>query len=69
MRWWGCSAGRTTILIAHRLSTIALADRVVLLQHGRVTASGTHRELLQTVPAYAAILADADADADTEVAG
>ncbi len=33
---------RTTILIAHRLSTIALADRVVLLDGGRIVASGTH---------------------------
>ena len=36
-------AGRTTIVIAHRLSTIALADRVVLLEGGRVVAEGTPR--------------------------
>jgi ATP-binding cassette subfamily B protein len=40
--------GRTTIIIAHRLSTIALADEVVVLDHGRVAARGTQAELLRT---------------------
>ena len=39
--------GRTTIVIAHRPATIALADRVVLLDDGRVVAEGTHAELLR----------------------
>ncbi len=51
---------RTTILIAHRLSTIALADRVLLIDGGRVVAGGHHHELLRSEPLYAAILADAD---------
>ena len=51
-------ADRTTILIAHRLSTIALADRVLLIDDGRVVASGTHRELLEREPRYGAILSD-----------
>ena len=50
-------AQRTTIVIAHRISTIALATRVLLLDEGRVVASGTHEELLATVPLYSEILA------------
>ncbi|MFT7597348.1 MAG: ATP-binding cassette subfamily B protein [Acidimicrobiales bacterium] len=58
-------ANRTTLIIAHRLSTIALADRVVLLEAGRVAASGTHRELMDTEPRYAEVLAHMDeADRD-----
>ena len=52
--------GRTTLVIAHRLSTISLADRVVLLDGGRVVADGTHAELLATTPRYAEVLAQAD---------
>ena len=39
--------GRTTIIIAQRLSTIALADEVVVLDHGRIAARGTQAELLE----------------------
>jgi ATP-binding cassette, subfamily B, bacterial len=48
---------RTTIVIAHRISTIALASRVILLEDGRVFATGTHEELLATTPLYAEVLA------------
>jgi ATP-binding cassette subfamily B protein len=48
---------RTTIVIAHRVSTIALASRVLLLDEGRVVASGSHEDLLSRVPLYSEILA------------
>jgi ATP-binding cassette subfamily B protein len=54
--------GRTTLIIAHRLSTIGLADRVAVMEDGRVIAEGTHDELINTVPAYAEILAHAAED-------
>ncbi|MFT3862311.1 ATP-binding cassette domain-containing protein [Micropruina sp.] len=50
--------GRTTILIAHRASTIRSADRVVLLDAGRVVADGVHDDLLATSGAYADLLAN-----------
>jgi ATP-binding cassette subfamily B protein len=55
--------GRTTIVIAHRPATIALADRVVLLDRGRVVADGTHDALLATSERYRQVLARAEADA------
>jgi ATP-binding cassette subfamily B protein/subfamily B ATP-binding cassette protein MsbA len=46
------TAGRTTLVSAHRLSVIQRADRVVLLERGRVTAVGTPQELLATSPFF-----------------
>lgn len=51
--------GRTMVVIAHRPATVALADRVVLLDGGRVAASGTHEELLGTNARYREVLARA----------
>ena len=48
---------RTTIVIAHRLSTIHLADRVLLLEGGKVVADGTHAELMASEPRYVEVLA------------
>jgi ATP-binding cassette, subfamily B, bacterial len=50
-------AGRTTFVIAHRLSTIALAERIVVLEDGRVTADGCHEELLEISELYREIVA------------
>ncbi|SCF13789.1 ABC transporter ATP-binding protein [Micromonospora mirobrigensis] len=49
-------ADTTALLVVHRPSTVALADRVALLDGGRIVATGTHSELLAQVPAYRAVL-------------
>jgi ATP-binding cassette, subfamily B, bacterial len=57
----------TGLVVVHRPSTLALADRVALLQDGTITAVGTHHELLESVPAYRAILSqDPDSADDTD---
>ncbi len=45
--------GRTTLIIAHRLATVVNADRIAVMDQGRIVATGTHAELLEASPLYA----------------
>ncbi len=49
----GVMRGRTTVLISHRVSTVQNADRIVVLSHGRIVETGTHRDLLERGGYYA----------------
>ena len=61
--------GRTSFVIAHRLSTIRNADQVLLLQDGRITERGTHRELLAREGAYHSLYMSQFRDEDEAAAG
>ncbi|MDV5099426.1 ABC transporter transmembrane domain-containing protein [Pseudomonas sp. LSJ-87] len=50
-------AGRTTLVIAHRLATVQHADRIVVIDKGRLVAVGTHRQLIEESPLYARLAA------------
>jgi ATP-binding cassette subfamily B protein len=53
----GAMAGRTTFVVAHRLSTLRRADRVLVLDHGRIAEIGTHAELMQRGGLYQEVVA------------
>ena len=60
-------AGRTSLIVAHRVSTLHLADRVVLLDGGRVADDGTHDELMARNLSYRELLTGLDAEAAAAV--
>ncbi len=62
-------AGRTTLLIAHRRSTLQLADRIAVLDEGRLADCGTHEELMARCPLYRLLLAGPGDDAEGVDAG
>jgi ATP-binding cassette subfamily B protein len=53
-------AERTTLIVAHRLSSVRLAERVVVLEGGRIVADGTHERLLDSEPRYVEIVSHLD---------
>ncbi|CAH0125787.1 MULTISPECIES: ABC transporter ATP-binding protein [unclassified Microbacterium] len=55
-------ADTTAMIVAHRPSTVALADRVALLERGRITAVGTHSELLRTSTHYRHVISSLEAE-------
>lgn len=55
-------AETTALIVAHRPSTVALADRVALLEDGRISAVGTHAELLRTSPHYRHVISSLEAE-------
>jgi ATP-binding cassette subfamily B protein len=59
--------GRTTLVIAHRLATVLKADRILVMDRGRLTATGSHRELIERNELYAR-LAELQFDIDTRLA-
>jgi ATP-binding cassette subfamily B protein len=51
------SAGRTTLVIAHRLATVLKADRILVMEEGRIVAEGTHQQLIRDGGLYARLAA------------
>lgn len=58
----------TALIVAHRPSTVALADRVALLEDGRITGVGTHSELLRTSEHYRHVISSLESETDTTTA-
>jgi ATP-binding cassette, subfamily B, bacterial len=59
-------ASTTALIVAHRPSTVMLADRVALLEAGRITAVGTHSQLLATSEHYRFVISSLDDERERE---
>lgn len=60
---------RTTVIIAHRLSTVKMAQRIAVMEHGRIVELGTHAELIEHDGLYARLYAMQFRDPEEELAG
>ncbi len=56
-RFTELTAGRTTLLISHRFSTVHMADKIAVLEDGRITEYGSHAELISLAGMYAKLYA------------
>jgi ATP-binding cassette subfamily B multidrug efflux pump len=65
----GIMEGRTTVLISHRISTVALADEIIVLEDGTITARGRHEELLARPGLYADLYRKQLLEEEVEAAG